>query len=247
METQWYLEYFKEPYGEIYAEYLLAPAITRREAEFGVKALGLGGGDTVLDCPCGFARHEPYLAARTRRYVGLDLEADCLRRAGRVSPSALLARGDMRCLPLASRSFDAVVNLFNSFGYFTHEENAKALGEFARVLRPGGRVLLDLANPRTLVEALEHCPRTEQAVADLVISEQWNYESGSGILANQTVIRIGGERFDRSYRLHVYSLADLKALLARAGLRFEKAYGEFDGVPFKEKESGRLIVVARRG
>lgn len=56
-------------------------------------------------------------------------------------------RGDMREVPLG-RQFDAVVNLFTSFGYFDEEEqNARVFYEMNRLLKEGGRFIIDFLNP----------------------------------------------------------------------------------------------------
>jgi SAM-dependent methyltransferase len=53
----------------------------------------------------------------------------------------------MRRLPFAGASFDAVLNLFNAFGYLEDEaQDELVLAEVARVLAPGGRFLQELAN-----------------------------------------------------------------------------------------------------
>ena len=55
----------------------------------------------------------------------------------------------MRRLPFRDGAFEAVANLFTSFGYFFDEaQNRRVLGEIARVLRPGGAFLLDLMGRR---------------------------------------------------------------------------------------------------
>ena len=69
-----------------------------------------------------------------------------------VAPGARLL--DMRRLPFADASFDAVLNLFHAFGYLEDEtQDELVLAEVARVLAPGGRFLLEVANREALVRA----------------------------------------------------------------------------------------------
>ena len=66
-----------------------------------------------------------------------------------VSPPVL---GDLRELDALPTGFDAVINMWASFGYFDAETNAHVLGSFARRLRQGGRLVLDLFD-RSFFEA----------------------------------------------------------------------------------------------
>jgi SAM-dependent methyltransferase len=111
---------------------------TRREVEAVQRIARAQFGDRrprILDVPCGGGRHARALAARGFEVVGLDLQEGALATL-RPLPCAV---ADMRRLPVASGSFDLVLNLWNSLGYFLEEaEDLAALCEFRRVLRPGG-------------------------------------------------------------------------------------------------------------
>jgi SAM-dependent methyltransferase len=117
-------------------------SVVAREVAF--IARQIGSARSVLDLCCGPGRHAAPLAIRGYNVVGLDLDDAALRDArGRV-PTALFVRGDMRRLPLPSASMDAVLCMWQSFGHFDAEINAAVLAEMARVLRPNGRLLLDV-------------------------------------------------------------------------------------------------------
>lgn len=94
----------------------------------------------LLDAGCGPG---PALAALPGdvRGVGLDVSATQLALAAERAPGAALTRGDLATLPFADDAFDGVVSL----GALLHVPNADqpaVLDEFARVLRPGGRLLV---------------------------------------------------------------------------------------------------------
>ncbi|MDJ0866982.1 MAG: class I SAM-dependent methyltransferase [Myxococcota bacterium] len=110
----------------------------------------------VLDVGCGTGQ----LAARMHRkldgaeVVGCDFSKGMLRRAVAREGRVAWVRGDALRLPFASAHFDAVVST-EAFHWFP--DQPAALGEFARVLRPRGRLLVALVNPplRWLSEATQ--------------------------------------------------------------------------------------------
>lgn len=95
----------------------------------------------VLDAGCG--QGTPVLAALadTERAVGLDFSGEQLRLAAENAPAAALVRGDMTSLPFREGSFDAVTALY-SLIHVPLDQHRTVLEEFARVLAPGGRLLL---------------------------------------------------------------------------------------------------------
>jgi len=118
------------------------PARTAADVAFLHGVLPLPGFRRVLDVPCGDGRLVRALAARGYDVTGVD-------RAEELSPAIVRDLRDLDGLP---EDYDAVVNMWASFGYFDAAENERVLSSFARRLRPGGRLVLDVHN-RTFFEA----------------------------------------------------------------------------------------------
>jgi ubiquinone/menaquinone biosynthesis C-methylase UbiE len=94
----------------------------------------------VLDVGCGTGIMSAKLAATGRQVLGVDLSTAMVRRARRKRTANLdFMMGDAEQLPVKDEMFDAVVNLI-SFHHYPHPD--RALAEFHRVLRPGGRLVL---------------------------------------------------------------------------------------------------------
>ena len=94
------------------------------------------------------------LGARASRVVGVDLNVEIVEAARRRHPGIEAHVADVRALPFESGSFGAIVSN-STLDHFDHErEITVAVGELARVLRPGGSLVLTLDNPSNPVVAL---------------------------------------------------------------------------------------------
>jgi ubiquinone/menaquinone biosynthesis C-methylase UbiE len=98
----------------------------------------------VLDAACGTGRHARHLAARGHRVIGVDASPEMLAEARRALPAADLRVGDLGALPLESASVDGAVCALA----LTHcERLGPPVTELARVLRPGGRLVVSDFHP----------------------------------------------------------------------------------------------------
>jgi len=116
-----------------------------------VGALGRTNPRRVLDIGCGTGQLATRLHRELRQVeiVGCDFSAGMLGRAATRSRRVRWVRGDAGRLPFDDESFDAVVST-EAFHWFP--DQAAALREIYRVLKPGGRLLLALVNtPSTTV------------------------------------------------------------------------------------------------
>jgi ubiquinone/menaquinone biosynthesis C-methylase UbiE len=98
----------------------------------------LPAGD-ALDAACGTGRYARYLAARGHRVTGVDSSPEMLDKARAQLPDAEFRLGDLHSLPVEDRAVDLVVCALAL-------AHVPALGpvmaEFARVLRPGGHLVI---------------------------------------------------------------------------------------------------------
>ena len=180
--------------------------------------------------------------------MGLDYSEPSLAIARANAEAAGLdvevVRGDMRELPFTDDSFTAVLNLFTAFGYFAEEsDDERVLAEVARVLRPGGTLLLDLLSPPGLFPRYAERLWSELP-GDTVFLQEHRYDAVRGRNeAHWTLIHPDGTRGVLEHSLRLYTLPELIPMLARAGLRFSAAFGDFEGADY-DRESRRMIVVA---
>jgi SAM-dependent methyltransferase len=98
----------------------------------------------ALDAACGTGRHAGYLADRGHDVVGVDASPEMLAHATARSRRAWFVQGDLERLPLATGAVDlAVCSL--ALGHLV--DLTGPVMELARVVRPGGRVVLSDLHP----------------------------------------------------------------------------------------------------
>jgi ubiquinone/menaquinone biosynthesis C-methylase UbiE len=113
---------------------------------------------TALDAACGTGRFAEYLAGHGHRVIGVDSSPDMLARARTRVPTADFRLGDLRRLPLADAEVDVVVCALA----LTHvPELAPVFAQFARVLRPGGHLVV--ADVHHALVAMGSQPRVGRA------------------------------------------------------------------------------------
>jgi ubiquinone/menaquinone biosynthesis C-methylase UbiE len=231
--------------------YLRAYADDERREEAEAQALaavrltGVADGGELLDVPCGFGRHSVPLARAGYRVTGVDRSATLLEEARRRTKGdrwPKLVKADYRELPFPDASFDAAVNLFTSLGYLGDEQDTRVLTEIRRVLRPGGRLVIETSHRDVIVLRWSDSDWRLMGEGRLLL-EQRTFDPAAGIAqTTQTLIDGGGARESRSWSVRVYTATELLAMLARAGFAEAKAYGDFDGSPFEP--ASRLVIVA---
>ena len=239
----WYDTAFDAGYLELYPHRDLSAARVEVAGLLHRELGGPGIAGRVLDLGCGFGRHLAALRERGIDAVGLDRSVALLRRAtpelrGRV------ARGDFRALPCRGGVFGTVLMLFSSFGYFDDGENAQVLAELARVLAPGGQVVLDLMNPPRVRATLVPESRTRRDGLEIV--ERRRLEHGDTRVVKDVHVRRddGSERRWRE-DVRLYEPGELEPLLAARGLGLTRCEGDFEGRPCTA-DAPRQIVWARR-
>jgi ubiquinone/menaquinone biosynthesis C-methylase UbiE len=143
---------FDEVFDDDYL-YFYGPALeqsSETDAALVWRLVGAQAGSEILDLACGHGRIANRLAANGANVTGLDATPAFLERARSEATARGVdveyVHGDMRSLPWGEASFDCVVSWFTSFGYFDEDDNRRVLAEARRVLRPGGRLLLENNN-----------------------------------------------------------------------------------------------------
>jgi SAM-dependent methyltransferase len=246
--AQWYREFFDDLYLQVYQPFE-TPERVRHEVDFIVRALDLPEGARVLDLCCGQGRHSLELARRGFQVVGVDLSEALLyaarQRAEREGLTITFLRSDMREIDFTDE-FDAVINMFTSFGYLENEmEDEKVLRKVAQALKRGGKFLLDLMNRDWLIRNFQPMGWRADNEGWFVLEER-NFDHLSGRIETRWIfVARDGVRYERLSSIRLYTASELRTMLERSGLQVTNLFGDYDGSPYTW-DSQRLIVVATR-
>ncbi len=243
----WFAKTFNKDYLTIYAHRDEAEA--QRHLEFVTQTIPVQTDWRILDLACGDGRHTHTLFGMNYPHImGLDLSGDLLAAARHRSKSNQqtipFVNADMRFIPFLPRSFDLILSLFTSFGYFSSDaENADMIKSISALLKPEGNFYLDYLNPTKVRREL--APRTERTIDDkLIVEKRWITADGKRVEKDIFVRWDGGETtYHESVRL--FDFDQLVDMLTKAGLKLTDSFGDYEHGPIRS-DSPRLILIAQK-
>lgn len=238
-------------YGNDYLE-ALGPSLTNtaKEAEFIALTLGLKAGDQILDLCCGQGRHAVILASLGIKVTGQDQSNEYLNdaraAAAERSIDLPLVKSDMRKIPFACK-FDAVINMFTSFGYFeTEEEDRQVLTAIHKALKSGGQLLMDLLNRDWVIANNRPADRRVNGDGTIVLERRkLNLETNRNEVTFTFIDSEGNKRESFGHRIRLYTLDEITLMMSDTGFELQRVYGGFDSQPYSAS-ARRMIVAARK-
>ena len=252
MSEDWSEDFFSGVALDVWRK-AIPPEVTEDEADFLAGVFEGGGGARLLDVPCGNGRLALPLARRGFLVTGLDTAADfvaeCRAAAEREGLPVEAALGDMRAMEF-QEAFDGACCMGNSFGYFGREGTRAFLAGVARALKPGAVFVLDTAlAAESVLPGLDD--RAWEPVGDSLLLVERRYLVAEGrVEAEYTFITggKGGQEATRETRMAsywVYTVAEIREMLAGAGLALEGLFGDPSQRPY-EVGDPQLLLTARK-
>lgn len=239
-EADWFEEWFGEDYLRTYQHR------DENEAERMIDLIASHVNDSavkrVLDLACGAGRHSKLLCERWWT-VGLDLSAALLKVARRESPDAPYIRADMRELPFADETFDLVVNLFTSFGYFEEDaEHVRVLRCVRAAMRSGGVLVIDFFNARQIEADL--VPYDERTENGITIEQRRAITADGRFVEKKITLPEKGREYVERVRL--FTASDLSEMVESAGFKVVALVGDYSGARWTEESPRAIVFGARR-
>lgn len=227
-----------------------------RELPVFMEVFGPPGTDGILDAGCGTGRQATALAQRGYRVIGVDASEDMLQFARRQSTEA---RADVRFLHARYDSLqniglgrlDGIYCIGNSLAAAGSAHGvATAIQQFAALLRPGGRLFLQILNFASMRRQTPCVIGPRVAVVDgreYISVRQFHFLNDLAQVTNITIWNEGGWRqCSHCGQLYPVELDELRAWCSNSGLKIDDLWGGYDREPFNPASSVDLIVVATR-
>lgn len=239
MKKKWYETWFDSKYY-----HMLYKHRDEREAEAFIKrlvnVLHLKKDARLLDLGCGKGRHAITLNKLGYDVTGIDLSEQSISHAKQFENNTLsFYVHDMRT-PLRTNYFDAVFNLFTSFGYFENEkDNSNVVRSAAIQLKENGLLVIDFFNANKV-----HGCREEKQIDGVCFKIHKHIENKHVIKDIQFTDK--GQTYDYTERVQLLGINDFKKYLEQHHFKTVHLFGNYLLDPFDAQTSDRLIVVAQK-
>ena len=235
---KWYSSWFDTPYYHI-----LYKERNYREAQVFMDNLthylNLPEKATVLDLACGKGRHSIYLNQLGFTVLGADLSENSIAEANKNANETLHFKvHDMR-EPFEEK-FDAIFNLFTSFGYFENDDdNLTTLKAIKESLSDYGFAVIDFMNVSQVIETL--------VPEEIKTMEGIDFHIKRYLKENHIYKEIDfedqGQKFHFTEKVKALTLKDFEDLMEEAGIYLLDIFGDYKLKKFHKTESERLIMI----
>lgn len=236
--NNWFTSWFDTPYYHI-----LYKERNYREAQIFMDNLthylNLPEKAKVLDLACGKGRHSIYLNQLGFDVLGADLSENSIAEASKNTNETLHFKvHDMR-EPLEEK-YDAIFNLFTSFGYFENDnDNLKTLKAIKESLTDYGFAVIDFMNVPQVLETL--VPEETKTVDEIDFHIKRYLKDGH--IYKEIDFEDKGQKFHFTEKVKALTLADFEQLMEEAGIYLLDIFGDYKLRKYHKTESERLIMI----
>lgn len=241
----WFEEWFDSPlYEKLYADRDEEEAA--QLIELLEETLSLQKCSKILDLGCGRGRHSINLTEKGYQVTGIDLSEQAISTAREKAKA--LNRGEIRFEVRDMRdplpeTFDAVVNLFTTFGYFESDtENARVFDSVRQMLVPGGIFVLDYLNATQVRNTIRS---SEEGAFHGIHYTIKRYIRDNAVFKE---IEFSGDKIDgtKNYaeRVKLYTRSWFEREMGKRDLAIDHIYGDYEGSDFDPESSDRFLIIS---
>jgi len=255
VKKDWWKNIFNAYYLKTDGDVVEDQNITSFEVNFFSKVLGFRPDHYILDLCCGQGRHSIELAKRGFENVeGLDRSRYLIQKAkANAKKLGLICKfreGDARKLPYPPDSFDILMILGNSFGYFeSMKDDYQVLKEVFRVLKPWGKILIDLTDGEYLKDNFQSRSWEWIDKNYFVCRERSLSLDKQRLISREVINHVNkGVLVDQFYAERLYSRKNISEFLEKLGFSDIKFHGTITPDSQRQQDLGmmerRIIVSA---
>lgn len=252
--SNWYENFFHGVSLDLWRK-AISPEHTKREADFLVKALECDDGSHLLDVPCGNGRLSLELAGRGYRVTGVDIAEEFIAEAqSKGNPPATaggtdsIAQVDFLLGNMSNIEGEAIYDgaycFGNSFGFLEYAGMESFLGGVARALKPGARFIIETGMAAESIIPKFEAEASHQ-IQDIVLTIKEQYLAEESCIDTEYIFERNGEVESRKAKHWIYTVAEIRRMLERAGFEVLNMYGSLKLEPYV-LGSDELLVIARR-
>jgi len=196
----------------------------------------------ILDLACGKGRHSIFLNKIGFKTMGVDLSPKSIAFAKKFNNTNLRFEvRDMR-KSFCEDQFDAIFNLFTSFGYFESTENIKVLKAIENMLKKNGVFVIDFMNTNKVIRNLVN--EEIKFIDQINFRLKRAYENGNIV---KTIDFTDKEKdFHFTEKVQALFPEDFQSLISQTNLKIDSIFGDYNLNPFDREVSDRLIIVGRK-
>lgn len=238
----WFKEWFDSPYYHL----LYKKRDDKEAIEFLTQLfnyLNIKPSAKLLDLACGSGRHSRTMAQLGYNTVGVDLSPNNIQAAQQIkSDLTQFFVHDMRQV-FKKNEFDAVLNLFTSFGYFTDKnDNLLTLKSVHENLKPGAIFVQDFLNAESVIKNLVEKETINRG--DVV------FEITRTIIDQQIIknisFKVGPKTYEFSEEVTLFTLSDFEQMYQQVGFKITQLFGDYQLNTFNNQSSDRLILISQK-
>ena len=236
--TQWFASWFDTPYYHIlYKDRDHEEAQTFMDVL--TRYLNLPEQGRILDLACGKGRHSIYLNSLGYHVTGVDLSENSIAYAKQFENKTLQFMVHDMCKPM-NQQFDAVFNLFTSFGYFENEEdNLSTIKAIKANLNEFGFGVIDFMNVNYVKKHLVN----EDIKTVNGIDFYQKRKLQNGYIVKDISFMVDGEKLEFQERVKAFTLKDFEKLFEEAGCYLLDVFGNYKLQQYHPEGSERLIMI----
>lgn len=237
-KKEWFASWFDSPFYHILykdRDYTEAQQFMDNLTDY----LNIPEGGKILDLACGKGRHSVYLNTLGYDVTGVDLSENSIAHAKQFENETLHFNVHDMSTPY-EHQFDAVFNLFTSFGYFDKEEdNLNTIKAIKSELNEFGFGVIDFMNSEYVIDNL--VAEDVKTVEGIAFTQKRSVVDG--YIIKDISFTIDGEDYNFQERVRGFTLADFETLFEQAGVYLLDVFGDFKLNKFHAKQSERLIMI----